>query len=106
MKKKIIILSVVLSALMMTTSCVKDLDVTPIDPNSILAGNLGDDPDYMKMVLGKIYVSFMISGQGGSAGADITSSDDNFFTTARALWYCPVRADTNGRPRGPLHRWR
>jgi starch-binding outer membrane protein, SusD/RagB family len=87
MKKKIFIISIVLSAFMIT-SCLNDLNVTPIDPNSILAGNLGDDPAYMKEVLAKIYASFIISGQGGSAGDDITSSDGNFFTTTRALWNC------------------
>ena len=70
----------------MMQSCVKDLDVKPIDPNTIMQGNLGDDPIYMKEVLGKIYASFMLAGQGGEAGADISAADDNFFTTSRALW--------------------
>ncbi|HYX09084.1 MAG TPA: RagB/SusD family nutrient uptake outer membrane protein [Bacteroidales bacterium] len=88
MKKKLIILATFFSALMIT-SCVKDLDVKPKDPNIILSGNLNDDPVYMKEVLGKIYASFVIPGQGGSEdynGVDITASDPNFFTTLRALW--------------------
>jgi hypothetical protein len=85
MNKINIILGIVLSALLMT-SCVNDLDVTPITPNTIMAGNLGDDPAYMEQVLGKIYASFIIAGQGGNAGADISAADDNFFTTSRALW--------------------
>lgn len=85
MNKKTIILGIVLSSLIIT-SCVKDLDVKPKDPSSILAGNLGDDPKYMKEVLGKIYASFIISGQGSNGGDDITASDGNFFTTTRALW--------------------
>jgi len=68
------------------TSCVKDLDIKPKDPNTILAGNLSDDPVYMKQVLGKIYASFIISGQGTNGGDDIAASDGNFFTTMRALW--------------------
>ncbi len=75
----------ILSA-MLATSCVKDLDVTPQDPTKILAGNLGDDPMYIKMALGKIYASFMIPGQGATGGDDIAASDGNFFTTMRALW--------------------
>ncbi len=71
---------------MTITSCVKDLDVKPMDPNTILAGNLSDDPAYMKQALGKIYASFIISGQGSNGGADISASDENFFTTMRALW--------------------
>jgi len=57
-----------------------------MDPDTILAGNLNDDPAYMKQVLGKIYASFIIPGQGANGGADISASDENFFTTMRALW--------------------
>ncbi|MEE4116544.1 MAG: RagB/SusD family nutrient uptake outer membrane protein [Marinilabiliaceae bacterium] len=85
MKKKIFILGIILSALTIS-SCVKDLDVTPKDPDVILSGNLGDDPEYTKQVLAKIYASFMIPGQGANGGDDIASSDGNFFTTTRALW--------------------
>ncbi len=85
MNKKILIFGFILSALMIS-SCVKDLDVTPKDPTKILAGNLGDDPAYMKMALGKLYASFIISGQGANGGDDIAASDGNFFTTMRALW--------------------
>jgi len=85
MNKKIIIFGIILSALMIS-SCVKDLDVTPNDPTKILAGNLNDDPAYMKQALAKIYASFILSGQGSNGGADIAASDENFFTTMRALW--------------------
>ncbi len=85
MNKKIIIFGIMLSALMIS-SCVKDLDVTPNDPTKILAGNLADNPAYMKQALAKIYASFIISGQGANGGDDIAASDGNFFTTMRALW--------------------
>ena len=85
MNKKTFIFGIILSALMVS-SCVKDLDVTPKDPSKILAGNLGDDPIYMQQALGKIYASFIISGQGANGGDDIAASDGNFFTTTRALW--------------------
>ncbi|HEX2934467.1 MAG TPA: RagB/SusD family nutrient uptake outer membrane protein [Bacteroidales bacterium] len=84
------ILSGLFLSILMFASCTKDLDVTPKDPNRILTGNLNDDPLYMQMVLGKIYASFIIPGQGGNndqgMGEDITASDPNFFTTMRALW--------------------
>lgn len=51
-----------------------------------MEGNLGDDPVYKKQVLGKIYASFIIAGQGANGGSDISASDENFFTTMRALW--------------------
>ncbi len=85
MNKIIIIAGFVLSTLMIS-SCVKDLNVNPLDPNKILAGNLNDDPAYMQQALAKIYASFIISGQGGSYGDDISAADPNFFTTTRALW--------------------
>lgn len=85
MNNKIILFGILLSTLM-ATSCVKDLDVKPKDPSTILAGNLNDNPIYMKEVLGKLYASFIISGQGANGGDDITASDGNFFTTTRALW--------------------
>ncbi|MBW8331179.1 MAG: RagB/SusD family nutrient uptake outer membrane protein [Prolixibacteraceae bacterium] len=85
MNKRNIILGILLSTLMIT-SCVKDLDIKPKDPNTIMAGNLGDNPIYMKQTLGKIYASFMLSGQGSNGGDDIAASDGNFFTTSRALW--------------------
>jgi starch-binding outer membrane protein, SusD/RagB family len=87
MKKLIITLEIALSILIIT-SCVNDLDVTPKDPASIMAGNLKDNPVYMKEVLGKLYASFIIAGQGTNGGADISSSDENFFTTMRSLWNC------------------
>ncbi len=82
---KIIITGLFLSTLMIS-SCVKDLDVAPIDPNKILAGNLYDDPAYLDQALAKVYGSFTIAGQGANGGPDIAASDDNFFTTTRALW--------------------
>ena len=87
MNSKILITGLVLSAVMVV-SCVKDLDIKPKDPSTILEGNLLDKPEYMKEVLGKIYASFIISGQGANGGDDITASDGNFFTTMRALWNC------------------
>lgn len=88
MNKIYIKIGIILSALTLVSSCVKDLDVKPIDPNVILAGNLNDDPEYMKQTLAKIYASFIISGQGGNGGDDIKADDPNFFTTTRALWNC------------------
>ncbi len=85
MNKKSIIAGILLSALMIT-SCVNDLNVVPLDDDVIMSGNLNDNPEYMKQVLGKIYGSFNLTGQGANGGADIKSSDEAFFTTMRSLW--------------------
>lgn len=85
MNKKSIIAGILLSALMIT-SCVKDLDVVPLDDDVIMSSSLNDNPVYVKQVLGKIYGSFNLTGQGANGGADIRSSDEAFFTTMRSLW--------------------
>lgn len=85
MNKNIIVILVFLSAFL-GTSCMKDLDVKPEDPSTILSANLSDDPEYQKQVLAKIYASFILAGQGSNGGADIAADDDNFFTFSRALW--------------------
>jgi hypothetical protein len=87
MNKKILLSGIILSTLIIT-SCMKDLNVIPKDPNTILAGNLGDKPEYMKQTLGKIYASFIIAGQGNNGGSDITVSNTGFFIMSRALWNC------------------
>ena len=84
--KKILFLIGVLTTTLLVSSCMKDLDVKPQDPNSIMSANINDDPMYAKQVLAKIYASFIIAGQGANGGADITAPDENFFTTMRAFW--------------------
>lgn len=87
MKKTLFIIGV-LATILMATSCMKDLDVKPEDPNSVMAPNINDDPFYAQQVLGKIYASFIIAGQGpgDNQGPDIAASNENFFTTMRAFW--------------------
>lgn len=86
MNKIILILGAIFSTLMIT-SCVKDLDIKPKDPNTIMAGNL--TKEQYKEVLGKIYASFVVGSQtGNSDNADISGTDINFGTTTRALWNC------------------
>ncbi len=85
MNKNNILITLLLSVVMFS-SCVKDLDVTPKDPNVIMADNILDNPEYTKMYLAKIYASFIISGQGANGGADIKAPDEAFFTTTRSLW--------------------
>lgn len=84
MNRKILTLSIVMAALMVA-SCVKDLDVTPIDPNAILASNLKDRPGAMKQALAKIYAGYITRGQNGGDN-DINSNDANFTCFIRAWW--------------------
>jgi len=84
MNRKILTLLVVLTT-MVVSSCVKDLDVKPIDPNAILAANLKDRPDAMKQALAKIYAGYITRGQNGNDN-DINSNDANFTCFIRAWW--------------------
>lgn len=70
------------------TSCVKDLDVEPIDPNIQTANNVFKDAEAYKQALAKIYASYAISGQQGGGGGqgDIGGIDENFGNYLRQLW--------------------
>jgi starch-binding outer membrane protein, SusD/RagB family len=84
MNRKVLILSVVFTTLIIT-SCIKDLDVKPIDPNVILSSNLLDRPGAMKQTLAKLYAGFITRGQNGDDN-DINTSDANFTCFIRAWW--------------------
>jgi len=85
------------------TSCVKDLDQDPKDPNTITSGDFSKDPmEYMGQVMGKCYSSLAVSGQSGpDGGSDISGLDGgtsnwtrvifmlNEFTTDEVSWIWP-----------------
>ncbi len=70
------------------TSCVKDLDVEPIDPNVNTLNNVFKDQASYKRALAKVYASYAISGQtgGGGGSADIAGIDENFGNYLRQYW--------------------
>lgn len=85
------------AGLMLTTSCVGDLDLEPNDPN-IVPGNALTEADYQN-VLAKCYGGLAYSGQTGPDGdCDISGLDGgtsqytralfmmNEFTTDEAIW--------------------
>lgn len=70
------------------TSCVKDLDVEPIDPNLQTATNVFKDDAAYKMALARLYASYAISGQtgGGGGNPDIQGIDEGFGNYLRVYW--------------------
>ena len=68
---------------MSTTSCVGDLDVTPINPQQTMDLN-GD------ALFNKIYASFSLTGQTGADGngdiADVDEGRSDYFRT-KWCWY-------------------
>ncbi|MCH2081136.1 MAG: RagB/SusD family nutrient uptake outer membrane protein [Saprospiraceae bacterium] len=70
------------------TACFNDLDTTPIDPDSVTAANVYDDPAAYRQVLAKLYAGLAVSGQQGPSGqADIEGIDEGFGQYLRGLWY-------------------
>ncbi len=88
MKKNIFIIPVIILSAFLFTSCVKDLDVQPIDPNVNTLNNVFKDQTAYKRALAKVYASFAISGQtgGGGGNPDISGIDENFGNYLRQYW--------------------
>lgn len=88
MKKNIFLIPVIIITAFLFTSCVKDLDVEPIDPNVNTLNNVFKDQAAYKRALAKIYASYAISGQtgGGGGSADIAGIDENFGNYIRQYW--------------------
>jgi hypothetical protein len=86
--KKIVCLAPVIFAGLMFSSCVKDLEVEPIDPNVNTLNNVFKDQAAYKRALAKVYASFAISGQtgGGGGSPDIAGIDENFGNYLRQYW--------------------
>jgi hypothetical protein len=71
------------------TSCVNDLNVTPIDPNLSTANVVYTDVNSYKQGLAKLYAAFSVSGQKGpSDQPDIAGIDEGFGSYLRAYWNC------------------
>jgi len=87
MKRFSYIILTVLFVSVFLTSCFKDLDVIPLDPNEVTAATVYDDPASYKQVLAKLYAGLALSGQEGPAGQpDISGIDEGFSTYLRQYW--------------------
>lgn len=87
LKKYKYVLLLTLGATFFTTSCFKDLDTVPLDPDEITAATVYDNPAAYKQVLAKIYAGLAVSGQQGPAGQpDISGIDEGFSTYIRQYW--------------------
>ncbi len=83
---KLLVLLAVIGAI--TTSCLKDLDTVPIDPDEVTSAAVFDDPASYKQILAKLYAGLAVSGQEGPSGnPDISGIDEGFGQYLRGLWY-------------------
>lgn len=70
------------------SSCVKDLDTIPKDPDEVVAEEVYTSLDGYKQVLAKLYAGLAVSGQEGPAGnGDISGIDEGFGQYLRGYWY-------------------
>lgn len=87
-KVNYIIASFAVLAGLTLTSCVKDLDVTPIDPNLATADKALNTPEDFEAFMAQIYTGFVTSGSYGPNGAcNIEKVDGGYSQYLRALFY-------------------
>ena len=68
------------------TSCVGDLDVTPIDPNLDTPENVLTSTDTYNQLLAKAYIGLAVSSPDGESGSpDISGIDGGFGQYLRGL---------------------
>jgi|AntRauTorckE6833_2_1112554.scaffolds.fasta_scaffold00035_67 hypothetical protein len=66
------------------TSCVNDLNTSPIDDSVVTSESIYNTPEEYKQVLAKLYAGFSTTGQQGPAGnADIQGIDEGFSSYVR-----------------------
>ena len=83
MKKYI---ALALATLFVAVSCVKDLDVTPIDPNTVLPKDVLKDQAAFTSLLAKCYQGLASSSSWGpNGGPDISGVDGGYGQYLRAL---------------------
>ena len=89
--KKIKYISWAIAALMfagVATSCVGDLDVTPIDENTVPPEEVLDSPEAFTQLLAKCYQGLACSSSYGESGdADIEGIDGGYGQYIRALFH-------------------
>jgi hypothetical protein len=86
MKNTIKYISILLIVLL-GTSCHKDLDQAPIDPDSFTQNDVFANANQAKGALAKVYASLALTGQQGPAGQpDISDIDEGFSQYTRMLF--------------------
>ena len=88
MKKFLYITTIVTGLMLITNSCIKNMDLTPIDPDVITAEKAFDNPEAYTQFLAKCYAGLAVGGQeGGDGMPDISGIDGGFSQYLRQYWY-------------------
>lgn len=78
----------VIAATVAITSCIKDLDTIPKDPDVVTSATVYKDATAYKQVLAKCYIGLAVSGQKGPDGLpDISGIDEGFSQYLRQFWF-------------------
>lgn len=79
----------VIALIVAFSSCVKDLDTIPLDPDEVTSAAVyTKDLGNYTMVLAKLYAGLSVTGQEGPAGmGDIGGLDEGFSQYLRLYWY-------------------
>jgi hypothetical protein len=89
MKKYKIFTSALIVMALMMSSCLKDLNVTPLNKSIITSATVYSTPLSYKEGLAKLYATFAVSGQQGPSGQpDIAGIDEGFGNYLRQYWNC------------------
>ncbi|TAJ14110.1 RagB/SusD family nutrient uptake outer membrane protein [Marinilabiliaceae bacterium JC017] len=99
-------IGLLLFSLMILSSCVNDLDVTPIDPSQETADKVYTSEEAFAQGLAKIYAGFAVSGQEGPDGnGDLSGFDEGHSQYWRGYFVCqelPTDECVNGWSDGNL----
>jgi len=113
-KFKILALVLVALTAAFATSCIDDLNTSPLDDDIVTSENVYDTPDDFRQVLAKLYAGFSTTGQQGPAGnADIQGIDEGFSSYIRQYWVHQVITtdeavvgwNDEGLPEFNFHSW-
>lgn len=81
------ILAIIFLSGILNTSCLKDLDIIPKDPNIITSATILDSPESYKQFLAKLYSTLSLTGQRGESGLpEITAPDEGTTAFLRGYW--------------------
>lgn len=76
-----------IAVLLLVTACHKDLDQSPIDPDSFTEEDVFANATEAKSALAKVYASLALTGQEGPAGQpDLANIDEGFSQFSRMLF--------------------
>lgn len=88
-KQKYRIVTIALLAIVagFVTSCVDDLNTSPLDDDVVTSSSVYETPEDFRQVLAKLYAGFATTGQQGPAGdPDIQGIDEGFSSYIRQMW--------------------